>query len=150
MTKISRRKFLLATVPAAVSLYISGWWFFKVRNSDATDIVIQILKNNLSYLKLKDEDLATFAESLQQTLTGNIRQQISWAGIMRPIYSQVNIFSLSSLTRSTFAEFEEYVISKFLLSTDFFINNADENRNITYLGFYPYERPCSNPFARLT
>lgn len=150
MVKVSRRKFLFASVSATVSLYVSGWWFFKVRKSDATDIIIQVLKNNLSYLKLNDEDLVTFAESLQQNIPGSIRQQISWAGIMRPIYSHVDIFRLNPLTRSTFPEFEEFVVSKFLLSTDFFINNADEKREISYLGFYPYERPCSNPFARFT
>ena len=39
--------------------------------------------------------------------------------------------------------------TQFLLSTDFFRHDADESREIYYVGFYhPYVTPCNNPLAR--
>lgn len=38
---------------------------------------------------------------------------------------------------------------RFLMSTDFFQNGADESRTISYVTFYhPYESFCYNPLAR--
>ncbi|MDP6977789.1 MAG: hypothetical protein QF570_04190 [Myxococcota bacterium] len=38
--------------------------------------------------------------------------------------------------------------SRFLASTDFFQNGADESRALTYVSYYdPYVSPCYNPFA---
>ena len=40
--------------------------------------------------------------------------------------------------------------SKYLLSSDFFINKMDDNKTVQYLSFYnPYLRPCANPFSSL-
>lgn len=40
--------------------------------------------------------------------------------------------------------------TRFLLSTDFFQNGADESRTMQYVTFYdPYVTACRNPFARL-
>jgi hypothetical protein len=40
------------------------------------------------------------------------------------------------------------VYTRYLLSTDFFRNGADESRLVTYIGFYdPALTPCNNPFA---
>ncbi|MEO0477467.1 MAG: hypothetical protein AAF085_16105, partial [Planctomycetota bacterium] len=37
---------------------------------------------------------------------------------------------------------------RFLMSTDFFLNGADESRPINYVMFYhPYRSPCWNPLA---
>lgn len=47
------------------------------------------------------------------------------------------------------AESIEDVLSRFLLSTDFFLHDADESRPIRYLRLYdPYLSPCNNPFVR--
>ncbi len=38
--------------------------------------------------------------------------------------------------------------TRFLASTDFFQNGADETRALTYVRYYdPYASPCYNPFA---
>lgn len=39
---------------------------------------------------------------------------------------------------------------RFLLSTDFFQNGADESHRVAYVAFYhPYRSPCYQPLARL-
>jgi hypothetical protein len=41
------------------------------------------------------------------------------------------------------------VYTRYLLSTDFFRNGADESRRVRYLSFYhPYVTICYNPLAR--
>jgi hypothetical protein len=48
-----------------------------------------------------------------------------------------------------FGSWPDAVYSRFLLSTDFFWQGADEARRVRYVGFYePYARACLNPFAR--
>ena len=40
------------------------------------------------------------------------------------------------------------VYTRYLLSTDFFKNGADESRLVSYIGFYdPAVTPCNNPFV---
>lgn len=40
------------------------------------------------------------------------------------------------------------LISKYLFSTDFFLNKMDETKPVKYLGiFNPYKTPCANPFS---
>jgi len=36
---------------------------------------------------------------------------------------------------------------QFLMSTDFFLNGADESRAVTYRTYYDPHDGCSNPFA---
>ncbi len=41
-------------------------------------------------------------------------------------------------------------LKRFLLSTDFFQNGADESRRVAYVAFYhPYRTPCYQPLANL-
>ena len=48
-----------------------------------------------------------------------------------------------------FTRWPDDVYTRFLLSTDFFWNGADQARRVRYVAFYqPQVRPCSNPFAR--
>jgi hypothetical protein len=65
------------------------------------------------------------------------------------VHAFVNVFALSLRSRE-FRLFEEYVVGKFLISTDFFWRGADVTRPVRYLAFHdPYRAPCVNPFARL-
>jgi hypothetical protein len=50
--------------------------------------------------------------------------------------------------RSRLARLEDSLVSTYLLSSDFFLNGADESRKINYVAYYDPMRPCQNPFAR--
>jgi len=148
--KLTRRQFFLSAVPVCTSLYVGGWWIFNVRRGEISHIVIGILNKRLSYLNISDRNLEAFASDIQTSLPPRIRELISWAGMLTPVYSRIEVFQMSPYTKKRFEELEEYIISKFLLSSDFFYNNAREDREIEYIGLYPYARPCSNPFARFS
>ena len=46
------------------------------------------------------------------------------------------------------AEYDFKLYERFLLSTDFFLNGADEGRVVTFVRYYdPYRNPCWNPCA---
>ena len=65
-----------------------------------------------------------------------------------PIYRRLDLGDRNSLT-AAIRHGEERIVTNYLLSSDFFVNGADESRTVRYLGFYDPLRACSNPFARL-
>ena len=146
---IGRRTFILSAVASAFSLYVGGWWAFKVRKNDATDIILAILHKRLGYLRLDESGLVRFAHDYQGRIPEKGAYLASWAGLLRPIYALFNPFELTPKAES-FRQFEDHILTQFLLSSDFFQHNADETRIVRYLGYYdPYERLCENPFASL-
>ena len=47
-----------------------------------------------------------------------------------------------------YTQYRSQIVGAFLLSTDFFINKMDPEREINYLTFYnPYKRACASPFS---
>ena len=48
--------------------------------------------------------------------------------------------------------FESFVSEIFLKASDFFVNGADESKEVNYIGLQfadPYKAPCFNPYSRL-
>lgn len=145
--KVSRRKFIIITLFSGVSLYVAGWWAFKVRKGDASDIIISIIRKKLGYLKIDKSELKRFADDFQKTLSKKQRIIGSWSGMLRPLYSLVDIYKITPIS-DKFENIEKYVITIFLLSCDFFRNGADLSREVKYVALYdPYEIGCENPFA---
>jgi len=126
---------------------VGGWWFFKARKREAADIIISILHKKLPYLELDETGLNNFALDFQKTLSEKQVLIGTWAGLLKPIYSIVDIFKFVPFSKK-FEQFEGYVVTIFLLSSDFFYNGGDASRIINYRSFYdPYESGCDNPFA---
>lgn len=145
---LSRRKFLFAATGSFVSLYVGGWWIFKVRENDATDFISAALKSRLDFLNLDEAGVKQFAIDYQDTKDESMRDNASWAGMIGFVYQYVNIFKITPLYGSIQA-IEEDIELLFLMSSDFFIFDADESRTVHYLGLYgPYLRPCSNPLVK--
>lgn len=49
-----------------------------------------------------------------------------------------------------YLQYQNEIVGRFLLSTDFFQHKMDQSRDINYIGFYnPYKSPCSNPFTNI-
>lgn len=146
--KVNRRTFILLTLTSSLSLYMSGWWFFKVRNNDASDIIATIVSKKLDYLQLDPTGLQQFAEDFSKNqINKELAQQLSWKGMFNPL------FKLTDLLDSVAAidVYGEIFAQLFLLSSDFFWQGSDETRIVKYVSLYnPYTRPCSNPFAILT
>lgn len=47
-----------------------------------------------------------------------------------------------------YTQYRSQIVGAFLLSTDYFTNKMDPEREIQYTGFYnPYKRACASPFS---
>jgi hypothetical protein len=126
---------------------VAGWWGFKVRKGDATDIIISIIRKKLGYLKIEKSELKRFARDFQKTFSGRQRLIGSWAGMIRPLYSLMDVYKITPFS-DRFKNFEEYTVTMFLLSCDFFRKGADLTREVKYTAIYdPFEMGCENPFA---
>lgn len=146
--KISRRKFVIVSLFSGVSLLVGGWWFFKVRKGDATDIIVSILKKRAGYLKTDPADLEKFAADFQTIISAKRRYLGSWSGLLTPLYRVVDIFDITPFSED-FRSFEEFTVTLFLLSSDFFEKGADLNKPVKYYELFdPYENGCDNPFAK--
>lgn len=151
MTKISRRQFISAAVTTAASVSLSGCANSPARltptpsaprSNPAPELtttpplreadpvvreIVEYLQQELNYLELNQADLITFAREFQVS-QGKDRLQNQYQKEREKI--------------------ENRVVTQFLLSTDFFWNNAAEYKSVKYQTYYDPYNGCSNPFAR--
>jgi hypothetical protein len=120
---------------------------FKWRFGDATEVVVAILKRRVGYLRVESESFHVFAKDYV---------------VFRKEYEQdlkkLSVASLPLRFMSPYAwldqghafrRLEDNVVSKFLLSTDFFQNGGNDRTLVKYLSFYdPQRAVCRNPLAR--
>ena len=146
--KNSRRGFLTTLIMGGAALYVGGWWCFKVRKGDASDHIKSVLRKRLGYLKLDKDGVDSFSREFQTRTSDKRRFWGSWIGIIAPVYALVDLVKILPKSRS-FEEFEDDIITHYLLSSDFFDSETDTSRTIQYVQFYDtYEMGCANPFAR--
>ena len=145
---MNRRKFVLSALISSLILYLGGWWAFKVRSRDSSDMVTAILRKRLDYLILDEAGLDQFAADIQDVVQQDLNYAFSWLGILAPIYQYTQLFE-GAVKAYHLTELENTIVIQYLMSTDFFINNADMTQPVKYIGFYdPYRRICFNPFAK--
>ena len=106
----------------------------------------RLLRSRLHYLQIPDEAIESFTKDFiadSETRFNHFRSSMYVA--QRAIYG-VEVFS----ERLPFFRFERFVISSFLLSTNFFRQGADPSKPIRYVAYNdPYKLGCANPFVRL-
>lgn len=145
----TRRQFISSSLLLGLSTYLGGWWLFKVRKNDITDIIKTMVRTELDYLQIDPISLANFSEDYSQhlQLPQPVLQRLSWMGMFSPLFPLGNLHQLENI-----ALFSQQTAGMFLLSSDFFSHNSDTERVIKYVAIYdPYQRPCTaNPFAVLT
>ena len=144
MTKplITRRR-LLITGALGIGAFSAGYvsWI----NTKETDIIIAILKRRLGRLRVEDGVFEEYSKHVVENRK-SFEKQLKILGVVSGIASIITPYSLLPMGHPL-RRLENYTVSNFLLSTDFFQNGADENKPLNYLGFYdPYKRPCANFF----
>lgn len=105
--------------------------------------VKSILTTELHYLtidpKALDQFVAEFTEYMKEF--SFITQQK-----LRTKITLVSLLRRNAQVSTT----TNYLVSKFLLSTDFFVNYMDESRTIQYVALHDLERgACLNPFSHI-
>jgi hypothetical protein len=88
--------------------------------------VINVLREKFNYLYLSETDLVIFAQELKKNAGQKLLKQ----------------------REDNPTQFRYEVCTQFLMSTDFFFNNADETRPVKYMAYYDRYRGCASPFAR--
>jgi len=137
----SRRTFL--AVACAGLLGAGGWRFFRAHDEDA---ILMVLRKRLDYLKLDPAGMQAFARDLaSRKLLSRTRLRLMMT--FGPLYRRFDLNGQNFLAVAI-RHGEERIVSNYLLSSDFFINGADQSRIVQYLGFYDPLHACSNPFAQ--
>jgi hypothetical protein len=136
-----RRTFLLATTAAICG--VIGWDFATSKDQSA---IIKVLHKKLYYLRLDDAGVRRFAADIDRLgIVSSLRlHTIDAAG---GLYTRHTLNADNALGRAL-RHGEDRVVTQYLISSDFFINGADKNRTVNYLGYYDPMVACNNPFAR--
>lgn len=144
MKKLSRRQVGLGFLALSASLggYAAFKWFF----GDPTEVTLAILRRRVGYLNVSSATLERFA--LDYAAWKGRRKQLAQLSVLAlPLRVGTPYDFLG--TTSALRRLEDSVVSQFLLSTDFFFNDADTTRPVTYLSFYePMSAVCRNPLCR--
>lgn len=143
--KVTRRKFLaLGGIAGVAALFGTYLW----RHSDPGDIVVAILDRNLGHLRVDPASFRDFAKDYVAHQK-DYEQKLRVLSPISPLLKFMNPYDWFK-QGDAYRRLSDNVVSKYLLSTDFFQNGADENRPVTYLSFYdPYTAVCRNPFVKL-
>jgi hypothetical protein len=138
---ISRRTLLAG----AAGIAAAGVWRYATTSEE--DAIAAVVRRRLDYLSLDDEGLREFARDLANhgVVADGKLHMIAAVGPVYPLIATVP--AAAQLLKHG----EERIVSLYLLSSDFFVNGADEARRVRYLRFYDpigQARACANPFAR--
>lgn len=130
---MKRRKFITITSLATLAAAFTSLKFIATPFEDAA---FNLIKGELDFLRLEDEGVRKFVKDFSRSKDKLYR--ITMKG-----YSFLGI-------RSSQSGKVNQLVSGYLLSSDFFANQMDENRAIKYVGLYnPYLQPCAHPFTHI-
>jgi len=145
MVKITRRRLLEAG--AIGGALLGSYAVFKWITGEPTEIIVAILHRRVGHLQVDTESFEVFAKDF-----------VAWKSEDTERLSLLSIVALPMRLVSTYRllptghplrRLENSVVSRYLLSTDFFLYGADESREVNYLSFYdPLTAVCRNPFAQ--
>jgi DNA-binding transcriptional regulator PaaX len=143
---IRRRQFLLGTLAVVAVAGIAVVGFGRMAGEAE---IVSLVRRRLGFLRLDDAGLHAFARDQAAAL---LAKRPTWN---RMKYHFLSVFSKSftrwnrsSDRRSRKERLADNLASTYLLSSDFFLNHADETRVVQYVSLYDPMRACGNPFAR--
>lgn len=97
-----------------------------------------LIMNELHFLKLDRKGVEQFVADYFKIFKYNLAYEFK----VKCYY----LFDVRSNKSTLVTDLSNY----YLLSTDFFRNRMDENKEVKYIGLYnPYKTPCSNPFSNI-
>jgi hypothetical protein len=107
------------------------------------------VRRKLPWLKLDEAGLHEFAKAQVSSLLAKRPTWYRWKYHFHQLFVHPAAkWGISTDTRSRRDRLEDYFATIYLLSTDFFVNGADESRVVKYVALYDPMRACGNPFAR--
>jgi hypothetical protein len=148
MAKLSRRKFLAGALGGLAVLVATPYAFYHWRFGRPTSIIVAILKRRVGYLNTEAGSFERFAPEYVEYKREHKAALARLSAISLP-FTYVTLYRWLPMGHPL-RRLEDNVVTQYLLSTDFFLHEADESREVKYLSFYePHLTPCRNPFAHL-
>lgn len=142
--KLNRRSFI--ALGASTGL-LGAYFMFKWRFGDPKDVVVAILKRRVGYLRVDHEAFHVFAKDYLEFRKEYEKDLKKLSVVSLPLRFMSPYAWLDQ--GHAFRRLEDNVVSKFLLSTDFFQNGGNDRTVVTYLSFYdPQRAVCRNPLAQ--
>lgn len=143
--KISRRKFILLLLISVVAV-MTTYFFITPFNK----VVVKILGDDLDHLNIDKAYFSKFASDAAQSNHWNKKFFNKTKQMFVRAFYIVDYSFLPLPYKYKYKQYRSEIVGDFLLSTDFFLNKMDTDKEVTYIGLYnPYKRPCSNPFSNL-
>lgn len=142
---INRRRILLGSLGIAAVAGLGVWGTDIITESE----IAAAVRRRLGFLRFDEAGLHSFAKDQISVLLAKRPSWYRWKyHIHSLIYKPIARWGISSDTRSRRERLEDYIATIYLLSSDFFVNGADETRIIQYVNLFDPMRACDNPFAR--
>ncbi|MEK8016109.1 MAG: hypothetical protein VSS75_004515 [Candidatus Parabeggiatoa sp.] len=150
--KMSRRAFIISST---VGIFAVGTGIITVKSGylntqdRMTKIIFAVFEKRLSYLKWDKAQVMIFIKDfITHPKNKGYLKKVRRLSFLYPFYAHTNWLERTSFA-SKIRSFEERIVTKFLFSTNFFREGADETKPVKYLSYYdPYTMPCQNPFAQ--
>ena len=142
----TRRRFILTGL-AVVAVAGAGVIGFGPMGAESH--IVEAVRRRLSFLKLDEAGLRAFAKDQVSVL---LAKRPTWNRLKYHYLSifakQFTRYNRSDDKRTRLQRMDDNFAQTYLLSSDFFINGADESRVVQYSRFYDPLSPCGNPFWR--
>lgn len=147
---MNRRTFIKSAGITILTVPTFGVLSYLFKQSTPEKLILSSLRQQLPYLNVTNEEYLRFIDDIklellkrktldnnQRTIGNMVASYDNWLEAYQP-YSELRDIVIERLSRH------------FLLSSDFFLNGANLNNQVTYIAWYnPLVRPCQNPFSNL-
>ncbi|MES2874035.1 MAG: hypothetical protein V4708_09955 [Bacteroidota bacterium] len=131
---LKRRKFLELAGIGGAFLLLPVSIFFAVKSLE--DIAVDLIVKEFHYLRLDHEGVKKYVRDYLQKDKPGIAAGLKWRS-----YYVLNFNSSDS-------DNIKFLVTYYLLSSDFFINKMDETKEVKYMGInHQYTAPCSSHFS---
>ncbi|MDH4043250.1 MAG: hypothetical protein OEY20_13970 [Gemmatimonadota bacterium] len=142
--RLHTRRWFLGSLGALLAGSL-GWWGV---GREWSASIRSLVARRLYFLDLDPAGLDAFARDAMADPQLPFPKHMHVRRWFFSLYSRVPVRLFPLLpARDRLAGLEARVVQKYLLSTDFFLQGADESVTVRYRAYFdPYRRPCVNPF----
>jgi len=142
--KLSRRTFLIGG--GVVALAAAG--FAAVRSKREEEVVRLLLQKHLPGIAIPGEATSLYLQDLRELASTRFLRTLKLVSVFWFAYPLLSL----PLVRRARDKFEHRMVVDFLLSTNFFRDEAvrEGREQVQYTAFYKSNIACSNPFAVLS
>lgn len=148
--RISRRRFLqqASLVAAGVLTGLTACRKRETRPESPEEGLRLVLTKHLYYLTITPGSIERYSADVLARVGHGYRRRLLEILHLGRQYTDRDSNELAN-PYPWLPRMEKQLVTRFLLSSDFFQRGADERQPVRYLAYYdPYLRPCANPFAR--